>query len=293
MYIVIDGGTTNTRIYTVDKSRVSLYARAEVGAGKNQGLAEFVGKSLSELSLSEDTPVIASGMITSASGLYNLPHLSAPAGIRELHDGIKKVVIPEIGGREICFIPGVRTDSDMMRGEETELAGLTDEFLPDCAYILPGTHSKCVQIDCGGRISKFFTMLTGELLSAVKTGTIAGKSFSFCETYVQDYLFSGFEFCREYGINEALFRCRTLAVLHGCTEEEVYSFCLGVVLCGETERINKISASKLIFAGKKELRKPEALLMKKYYRKEVCCLSEETCKNAVALGATRIFEFTK
>lgn len=293
MYIVIDGGTTNTRIYTVDKSRVSLYARAEVGAGKNQGLAEFVGKSLSELSLSKDTPVIASGMITSASGLYNLPHLSAPAGIRELHDGIKKVVIPEIGGREICFIPGVRTDSDMMRGEETELAGLTDEFLPDCAYILPGTHSKCVQIDCGGRISKFFTMLTGELLSAVKTGTIAGKSFSFCETYVQDYLFLGFEFCREYGINEALFRCRTLAVLHGCTEEEVYSFCLGAVLYGETERINKISASKLIFAGKKELRKPEALLMKKYYRKEVCCLSEETCKNAVALGAVKIFEFTK
>ena len=293
MYIVIDGGTTNTRIYTVDKSRVSLYARAEVGAGKNQGLAEFVGKSLSELSLSEDTPVIASGMITSASGLYNLPHLSAPAGIRELHDGIKKVVIPEIGGREICFIPGVRTDSDMMRGEETELAGLTDEFLPDCAYILPGTHSKCVQIDCGGRISKFFTMLKGELLSAVKTGTIAGKSFSFCETYVQDYLFLGFEFCREYGINEALFRCRTLAVLHGCTEEEVYSFCLGAVLYGETERINKISASKLIFAGKKELRKPEALLMKKYYRKEVCCLSEETCKNAVALGAVKIFEFTK
>lgn len=291
MYIVIDGGTTNTRIYTVDKSRVSLYARAEVGAGKNSGLAEFVGSALSELSAAENTPVIASGMITSASGLYDLPHLCAPAGIRELHDGMKKAVIPQIGGREICFIPGVRTDSDMMRGEETELAGLADEFLPDCAYILPGTHSKCVQIDFSGKISEFFTMLTGELLSAVKTGTIAGKSFSFCDTFVPEYLFSGFEFCREYGINEALFRCRTLAVLQGCTEEEVYSFCLGAVLCGETERINKISANKIIFAGKKELREPEALLMRTYYRKEVHCLSEETCKNAVALGAVRIYEF--
>lgn len=291
MYIVIDGGTTNTRIYTVDKSQVLLYARAEVGAGKNSGLAEFVERTLSEISAGENTPVIASGMITSASGLYNLPHLSAPAGIRELHGGMKRVVVPEIGGREICFIPGVRTDSDMMRGEETELAGLSDEFLPDCAYILPGTHSKCIQTDSSGRISDFFTMLTGELLSAVKTGTIAGKSFSFCETYVQDYLFSGFEFCREYGINEALFRCRTLAVLHGRTEEEVYSFCLGAVLCGETERINKVSAGKIIFAGKRELREPEALLMKTYYQKEVSCLSEEVCKNAVALGAVRIYEF--
>lgn len=291
MYIVIDGGTTNTRIYTVDKARVSLCARAEVGAGSSRGPAEFIKNTLSGISPAEYTAIIASGMITSASGLYNLPHLNAPAGIRELHDGMKKVLIPEIGGREICFIPGIRTDSDMMRGEETELAGLSDELLPDCAYILPGTHSKCIQTDCGGRISEFFTMLTGELLSAVKTGTIAGKSFSFCDTFVPEYLFSGFEFCREYGINEALFRCRTLALLKGCTEEEVYSFCMGAVLCGETERINKISANKIIFAGKKELREPEALLMKTYYQKEVCCFSEEACKNAVALGAVRIYEF--
>ena len=240
MYIVIDGGTTNTRIYTVEHSQVTECARAEVGAGKPEGLSEFVRDTLKKLP--QPDAVIASGMITSASGLYELPHLKAPAGIRELHRGIKRVILPEISRFPIYFIPGVRTDQDMMRGEETELAGLSKAFSPDSAYILPGTHSKCIQTDQEGRISDFFTLLTGELLSAVKTSTIAGKSFDFYEEFIGQYLKAGFDACKTTGINAALFQCRTLAILHHCTKQEIYSFCLGAVLCPEVERILRISA---------------------------------------------------
>lgn len=288
MYIIIDGGTTNTRIYMAEQAHVTECASAPVGAGKPEGLAEFVRNTLSMLP--EGEAVIASGMITSASGLYEVAHLEAPVGIRELHQGMRRVVLPEISKLPICFIPGVRTRSDMMRGEETELAGLSQHFSEGCGYIFPGTHSKCIQTDQKGRISDFFTMLTGELLSAVHTSTIAGKSFDFYEEFLQEYLFSGFEFCRENGINAALFQCRTLSLLHRCTRQEVYSFCLGAVLCPEIERIDRISEKKLIFGGKKELRIPEALLMSAYSQKEVCCLSDEICRNAAALGAVRIFE---
>ena len=38
-----------------------------------------------------------------------------------------------------------------------------------------------------------------------------------------------------------------------------------------------------------ELRLPEALLLQRYSGKEVCCLPETTCVNAVPNGAVRIF----
>ena len=69
-------------------------------------------------------------MITSEFGLYNLPHITVPAGIKELYDAMKEVTIPEISEIPFVFIPGVKVTgeglhkTDMMRGEETELVGL-------------------------------------------------------------------------------------------------------------------------------------------------------------------------
>ena len=176
-----------------------------------------------------------------------------------------------------------------MRGEETELAGLTRTLVSDAAYILPGTHSKCILVNRDGKITDFFTMLTGELLSAVKTATIVGQSFEFCETYVEEYLLQGFEYCRLHGINETLFRCRTLALLQGRSKQEVYSFCLGAVLCPEVERIRQIAPSQLFIGGKAELRLPETFLLQRYSEKQVCGLSDEICNLAVPVGAVRIY----
>ena len=287
MYIVIDGGTSNTRFYTVDRSRVTPCAHAGVGAGDPAGLAAFVRATLA--TLPTDAPVIASGMITSPTGLYALPHLRAPVGIDELHRGMQRVLLPEISPQPFYFIPGVRTDEDMMRGEETELAGLTPRLSPDAAYILPGTHSKCILINGEGKLCDFCTMLTGELLAAVKNATIIGQSFTFCEEFLEEFLCQGFDYCRRYGIDQALFRCRTLALLHRCTPQEVYSFCLGAVLCPEVERIRQIPVQRLYVGGKRELRLPETLLLQRYSGKEVCCLPETACANAVPNGAVRIF----
>ena len=287
MYIVIDGGTTNTRIYTVEQSRVTAVAHAAVGAGNPTGLAAFIKETLAALPAA--AAVIAAGMITSASGLYEVPHIKAPAGISELHRGIRQIFLPAISRQPFFLIPGVRTDEDMMRGEETELAGLTQPPVPDAAYILPGTHSKCILIGQDGRIADFFTMLTGELLSAVKTATIIGQSFELCDTFTEEYLLQGFEYCRLHGINETLFRCRTLALLQGRSKQEVYSFCLGAVLCPEVERIRCVNAPQLLIGGKPELRRPEALLLQRYAEKPVISLPEDICRNAVAIGAVRIY----
>ena len=129
MYLLIDGGTTNTRVIRSDGKHFSLCASAHVGAGNNAHLAAFVRETLAANG-SEGDIVLASGMIGSKLGLCEIPHLPTPAGISELHDGIRKVVLPEISPLAIHFIPGVKKQAasvdgtDVMRGEETELYGL-------------------------------------------------------------------------------------------------------------------------------------------------------------------------
>ena len=94
MYLHIDGGTTNTRVTCSDGKHFSLCASSHVGAGNNAHLAEFVRETLA-VNASEGDIILASGMIGSKLGLCEIPHLPTPAGISELHDGIRKVFLPD------------------------------------------------------------------------------------------------------------------------------------------------------------------------------------------------------
>ena len=75
---------------------------------------------------------------------------------------------------DIRILPGVaqaRPDRpDVMRGEETQLLGVTE---PDFTGLvcIPGTHSKWVRIEAG-RIVEFSTYMTGELFSVIARHSI-------------------------------------------------------------------------------------------------------------------------
>lgn len=295
MYITIDGGTSNTRIYTVDNGKAELLARTAVGAHDPNGLREFLKKNIARVDSCRIDAIIASGMITSSRGLLDLEHTETPAGLTELHSAMRTASFDDISSVPITFIPGVKITSDeighadIMRGEETELMGLC-EIATDTAYVLPGTHSKCIVTDCRGRICDFFTMLTGEILCAIKNSTIVGESFEFFDNADERCLSAGFEFAAENGINEALFKCRTMDILLKRTRREIYSFCLGAVLSGELSRIAKIDVKNFVFGGKRVLRVPESFLFEKYFGKNVICLDDAACDNAAALGAVKIYE---
>ena len=236
-------------------------------------------------------------MITSEGGFVNLEHIKAPCGIKELKEGIYKTVLPEISALDIMFIRGVKTASDdfsrldMMRGEETEIAGLFERIEPKCLYVMPGSHSKIVHTDEEGRIASFSTELTGELMSAVSSGTILKNSVSLSGDISMEYLEKGYLYAKENGINAALFKVRVLDKLKGCKREEVLGFFKGVVLAPEIDNIIKATENKVVICGKRVLREPMAYLIEKYSDKNVVSVDDETAENATALGAVRIFEY--
>lgn len=110
--------------------------------------------------------VLVSGMAGAREGWREVPYVAVPCGIAEIAEGIIEVESEAFG--PVRLVPGVRWDdpdtntTDLMRGEETQVAGLL-ESLPSegAAVCLPGTHSKWV-LCRKGRIRSFRTWLTGE-----------------------------------------------------------------------------------------------------------------------------------
>ena len=120
----------------------------------------------------QHAPVILSGMITSSLGWKQPPYAQLPFPL----DGSAAVIERDRletghGTHELVFVSGVRGADEVMRGEECELIGLYGQpesvpFRDSSVAILPGTHSKTLEIGAG-RVNTFRTFLTGELFDVL------------------------------------------------------------------------------------------------------------------------------
>lgn len=307
-YITIDGGTTNTRISLCRDHTIADTVKYNVGAGKaienktilRDTLRDGISEILTRNGVSENdiTCILASGMLTSEFGIYKLDHIEVPAGIGELRDNMEKAVLGDISDIPFVFVRGVKTSSDdfdrmdMMRGEETELMGIIGDDCGECVYILPGSHSKIIKTDENGKITELTTMLTGEMIAALSQNTILKDALDISESSLNiEYLMKGFEYCREHGINKAAFKVRVLKNMFSKTADEVYSFFMGAVLCGEIWEIIKINPQKIVIGGKMQIKNAMYEILKRVVNCDVVRVPDEVSNTAASLGMIKIFEF--
>ncbi len=312
-FIFIDGGTTSTRLRLVKDGTITLSEKLNIGAGSTKGsdnsaLAGAVKEGIASLlrcaSLGEKDveAAVFSGMICSEIGLFCVPHIEAPASRADLARASVRTSLPEISAVPFCFIPGVKRSSkvrdvsglcdvDLMRGEECEYFGLTKALgvKGGVTVVLPGSHNKVIHGD-ENTIFSFSTTLSGEMASALSKGTILKNSFSLTAQYDEKYLVSGYEYCREHGINRALFGVRLLEKTFHPTEAETSSFFMGEILCGDVEAVKafrKNENTPVIVGGSEPLKSELALLLR-HSGVECICAEDEICDNAAAFGAMEI-----
>lgn len=288
--ITVDAGTTNTRAILFDEKKQMKAAESRaVGVrntaidGSNQRLRAAVRECLESLLAKENigygdvSMIIASGMITSNVGLVEIPHLTAPAGIRELAAGMQSVLLEDVCPLPIHFIPGIKNTSDpitaenyesmdIMRGEETESIALISSLPSDRSIllVLPGSHTKFVSVSESGQITGCLTTLSGELLSVVTNNTIiadaVGHQFVQKETCDMDLLRAGYQNARKTGLGRACFSCRILSQFTDLPKEKLASYLLGVILSSDVLSIRNSTAlsvdssSIVLVAGKDPLR---------------------------------------
>lgn len=176
MLIALDWGTTSLRAYLLDGSGAVLDRRAE-----QEGIMHLPPGGFAEAFAMVTrgwpaVPALASGMVGSNAGWVEAPYVACPVGAAELAARLAEV--PGVGLR---IVPGVVQSSpapDVMRGEETQVAGLLalhPRLAEGAARLLhPGTHSKWISV-VGGRVAAFRTFLTGELFSVLRAHSILGR----------------------------------------------------------------------------------------------------------------------
>ncbi len=186
--------------------------------------------------------IYASGMVTSAFGLKEIPHLAAPVSAAQLRAGITEVFVEEMG-RTIRLIPGVKTCAadwrvqGNVRGEETEVFGAA-AVLESCGgcsdgvYILPGSHTQIVYLH-SGQIVDILSLFTGELFHALREETIlSGTLKNMPDAVEPEFVRQGCADAMEFGINRALYLCHSNQVFQRFTPAQRYSYAEGAILSG-------------------------------------------------------------
>lgn len=216
--IAIDWGTSSFRAYLIDAAGEILQKSvAEQGilAVENGAFEQSLEVQLRKIpDFSPGTPIIAAGMITSRQGWCETPYVCCPASAEDLAE--KLIACESAGLGTVWFVPGVNQllpEPDIMRGEETQLAGI--ESTEDLVAIMPGTHSKWVTVK-DQTVSRFKTFMTGELFAIVIKHSIL-RSVS--DSIWSDNAFlrgvrKGFSFAQTgSGLLSALFQVRVETIL--------------------------------------------------------------------------------
>ncbi|WP_315755382.1 MULTISPECIES: 2-dehydro-3-deoxygalactonokinase [unclassified Bradyrhizobium] len=172
-FVAVDWGTSSFRAWLMAGDGTEL-AESRGGEGMlhcaTSGFAPVLRDHLAKLGAPADVPVLICGMAGARQGWVEAPYLHTPTRLDALYAG----AISVDADLDVRILPGlaqVRADQpDVMRGEETQLLGVTEPHFTGIVCI-PGTHSKWIQIDAGAVID-FGTYMTGELFAVVSQHSI-------------------------------------------------------------------------------------------------------------------------
>jgi len=169
-WIAADWGTSNLRLWAIGDDGSVLGERSS-DKGMGQLAPDAFEAALVELAadwLDTADTVVACGMVGSRQGWVEAPYQNTPCDV--CPDRMVTAPVTR-AGLTVHIIPGIRqtNPADVMRGEETQIAGflrLNSDW--DGVICLPGTHTKWVHVSAGEVIS-FQTLMTGEMF-ALLTG---------------------------------------------------------------------------------------------------------------------------
>ncbi|MBV9562294.1 MAG: 2-dehydro-3-deoxygalactonokinase [Bradyrhizobium sp.] len=217
-FVAVDWGTSSFRGWLMAADGTVL-AESRGGEGMlhcaGSGFAPVLHHHLERLGASDKLPVLICGMAGARQGWAETPYLKTPTRLDALHEGAIRLDTPG----DVRILPGIaqaRADQpDVMRGEETQLLGVTEPGFTGLVCI-PGTHSKWIRIEAGAVVA-FSTYMTGELFAVISQHSILTHAVEVAGSLAED----GAPFrealmasrAAPSGLTAALFRLRAAQLL--------------------------------------------------------------------------------
>jgi len=201
----------------------------------------------------DDVAVVISGMASSTLGMVELPYKQLPFAT-DGSDLATKTIAPTADFKHpTLLISGVKSDDDVMRGEETQLVGCCFETAAEEQLFLhPGTHAKHVLVQNGQAVA-LKTYMTGEFFSLLSTKGILAASVEeggqLEEGSNRQWFEKGVRNTKKINVLHNAFLVRTNDLFKKATKQENYFYLSGLLIGSECQDLLDAIPASIVLAG--------------------------------------------
>ena len=276
VFFSCDWGTTSFRLRLVENRKVlkeysdstgcrALYDGSSNHVARQEAFQNHLRKVLESWGTVSPSPLplLISGMASSTIGWKELAYAPLPLRLTASNLRVEQMdwLAPSIVEKTF-LVSGAASETEMMRGEETEAIGLF-QLLPApphrATLILPGTHSKHLSV-ADGSITKIETFMTGELFELLSKQSVLRASID-PSAPLDDMAFkNGLDRVRAHGVPSSLFQTRTRQVLGKNSLASNASFLSGLLIGAELTTLR--AAGDILIARPNSVRDLYALAAK-------------------------------
>lgn len=259
IFLSCDWGTSSFRLRLIDAATKTVLAETHT----QQGIAaihdiwrlqqatdrflfysNYILEQIQQLSqqtgeLLNDVPLIIAGMASSAIGMKELPYKKIPFTIQPQNLLIDVTEASPLFPHTTILISGACSSADVMRGEETILAGCAiNSSFNKQLFILPGTHSKHILVE-NKMLAEIKTYMTGELFQLLSTKSILSNSVEQenTNTKANDIFLKGVSDATASSFLNNIFHVRINTLFNTMDKKENYYYLSGLLIGEELKQV--------------------------------------------------------
>lgn len=274
-FLSCDWGTSSFRLRLVEREGLKILAETSSKEGNaataklwkeanqppEQRMAFYLAilqkhlKTLEETAKTtlNDVPVVISGMASSTIGMLELPYKDLPFATDGTDLATKLIEPTDDFKHPILLISGVRSEDDVMRGEEVQLVGCRFEATAqEQLFLHPGTHAKHVLVHRGQAVS-LKTYMTGEQFSLFSKNSILAASVEeggkLEEGRNRQWFEQGVRDSQRANLLHNAFLVRTNELFKKATKRENYFYLSGLLIGSECYDLVLSPPASIVLAG--------------------------------------------
>lgn len=280
-FLSCDWGTSSFRLRLVNTENITVLAEItgalgiaalhsewiKTGHQEKDRLSfyeQYLQEQILEMEKKYKTPLagvsmVLSGMASSSIGMMDIPYKELPyvIGNNELK---RQIIAPtDAFPHKMIVVAGLRTEIDVLRGEETMLEGCglmnaaDGRQWEEALYIFPGTHSKHISVK-NGTAWNFHTYMTGEFFDLLSAKSILSGSVQKNEWGAQQendiYFERGVRDAAVSNMLNLAFYVRTNQLLGGVSPTKNYHYLSGLLIGSELKGIHATAHTIVLVCNK-------------------------------------------
>lgn len=289
--VAVDWGTTSLRAALLQAGQVVAERESAQGilAVPAGGFPQVLQALCSDWLALPQALCLISGMAGSAQGWALAPYCPCPAGFADIARHLHWL---EPG--RIALVPGLSCEHahapDVMRGEEVQIMGaLALSGRRSARMVLPGTHSKWVQVE-DAQVRSFQTFMTGEVFAALRSHTILARTLpevtASAELDATAFSQAVAQSLQAGNLLHQVFGTRTLALMNRASPQALLSHLSGLLIGEELRAQAFEKGEEVLIIGSPALQQRYQLALAVCQVQSQCWGAQATWHGLQAIAAT-------